>query len=710
MKFKMTVVVVSLLGLFIAGNVTPVEGREVAINSKSSVALFNDDLWGWQHYMKDNYYDYIYTQLDNHKSIKIGVIDTGIDHTHPEFSGVKFHKGYFMHGMSYGKPWENHFRSYYNDMDEGFKNCGGSKEKANVNCYHGTEVASIIAAKPNNRDGIVGIVPNAEIVDSAITVTIRRAGKSMDSWSHVARAIKESIDQGAKVINVSLTTYDAGGIDEVMKYAENKGVVVVAAAGNEPEKPIAYPAKHPLVVTVGGVDARGGDSVRYSQGPEVDIAAPSTNIMSASFGDKMLLRNGTSLGAPIVTGTVALLMMREPHLTPAQVRQRLYDTASRKPIGGRDDRIGHGVINMPGALGIKIPQDIIDWREGRLRPQPPSSPHPIPPSEPKPAPSDVRPSDNVPSNVPEPPVIEENKRAAVRLSGEDRVETAIDIAKNMNKNDNNSFVVIARADNYADAITASNVAKAHGAPLIVNNPDTLHPSNREYLLNAQQRGASVILVGGSKALSRNLENEISALGRNVKRIAGEDRIATSIAIANYVKDKVGANGVMISNGWNYEASVLAGSTAVRTGLVHVLANSGDVDSRAKQYAQKFVTTQRHFIGNAGEKIADLAVSGIFEDNISYLSVKTNKRFHCGNSPVGLATSVNFADGLTGGYHISMSNGCLYLMDPNEVSPRIGFDKIKSYLQGGPLQGKNSVYVYGGFKAMPPKYIDDLLNP
>ena len=165
------------------------------------------------------------------------------------------------------------------------------------------------------------------------------AKEGVSVYSPIVTAIDKSIDLGAKVINISLGEDFSVGLDEVMEKAERSGVVVVSSAGNEGGRGVTFPAKHPKVIAVANVASDGSLVESSSRGPEVDIAAPGWGIPAylGLSGDSNETFSGTSAAAPMVAGTVALMMKQNPTITPEEVRQRLYSTATHKPQGGRDN-------------------------------------------------------------------------------------------------------------------------------------------------------------------------------------------------------------------------------------------------------------------------------------------------------------------------------------------------------------------------------------
>ena len=234
---------------------------------------------------------------------------------------------------------------------------------------HGSHVAGIIAAAANNGIGGSGVAPNAKILPIKV---LDQAGQGVAA--DVAAGVYFAVDQGAKVINLSL-----GGISEstcipaigqtrskcltqAIQYANDKGVLVIAAAGNggATDQP-KWPAAQDLTLAVTAVDQSNNAPSFDQRGDYIDISAPGTSILSTSRGiykpekcltdePRMCFESGTSMAAGFVAGAAALLFAAEPRVTNAQVRDILLRTATDIGEPGRDITFGFGLINMVAAL------------------------------------------------------------------------------------------------------------------------------------------------------------------------------------------------------------------------------------------------------------------------------------------------------------------------------------------------------------------------
>ncbi|MDN5344338.1 MAG: hypothetical protein PWQ18_449 [Clostridia bacterium] len=273
----------------------------------------------------------------------VGVVDTGVDKDHLDLAG-RLAPGYnAITDISDGQAW---------DDDNG----------------HGTNVAGIIAAAYDNSTGIAGVAGPANV-----QVLPVRALDSQGSGSvfDVARGIHWAADHGAMVINLSLgTNYYSQTLDEAVQYALDRGVLVVAAAGNE-EGPVdkVYPASLPGVLAVAASKSNGGIASFSNYGPGIDLAAPGVDILSTypmeldtedGNPDGYTELDGTSMAAPFVAGLAGLLLAADAGLTAGGVQALLEDTAVDLGAPGRDDTFGYGLVNaaaaMNKALGNGVPQ------------------------------------------------------------------------------------------------------------------------------------------------------------------------------------------------------------------------------------------------------------------------------------------------------------------------------------------------------------------
>jgi len=251
---------------------------------------------------------------------------------------------------------------------------------------HGTMVAGIAAANGNNAMGIAGMDWAARIMPVKV-LNASGAGTS----SSVAQGITWATDNGANVINMSLGgTTSSTTMKNAADYAYGKGVLLVAAAGNDGTSKIQYPAAYDSVVAVAGL---AGDTLAtwscYGEG--LELAAPGSRIYTTTANGSYTYASGTSAAAPFVAGLSALVLSVNPSLSPADVRAILATSASDLGDPGWDVQYGWGRIHVESAL-----------QAGSGAPAPTPIPEPAPDPEPEPAPDPDPGPEPAPDPEPEP--------------------------------------------------------------------------------------------------------------------------------------------------------------------------------------------------------------------------------------------------------------------------------------------------------------------
>jgi serine protease len=248
---------------------------------------------------------------------------------------------------------------------------------------HGTHVTGTVAQKTNNKRGLTGLAYGVRVMPLRV---LDRNGNGVGS--DIARAIRYAVRHGADVINMSVefdVTERARNIPDVIKalsYANRKGVVLVAASGNEGISRVAYPARAAEVISVGATTSSGCLADYSNAGRALDIVAPGGGqpaplddnpydrahcdpatperrvFQQTLWGDVRHFRlvgfEGTSFATPHVTAAVALLIASKrlgAHPTPAAIRRRLMDTARDIGPTGFDSRYGAGLLDVAAALG-----------------------------------------------------------------------------------------------------------------------------------------------------------------------------------------------------------------------------------------------------------------------------------------------------------------------------------------------------------------------
>ncbi|NQT94186.1 MAG: S8 family serine peptidase [Lentisphaerae bacterium] len=208
---------------------------------------------------------------------------------------------------------------------------------------HGTAVASLIVGVDKQ---VRGIAPAAEL----LAVRVLSADGTGDAFT-LARGIVAAVEKGANVINACLgTSGDCFVLREAVAYAARMGVIVVAAAGNGGVEGVQYPARYDGVVGVGAVDAIGRHLYFSNRGPEIDLVAPGVAVTAAGPDDGTVAFSGTSAAVPFVSGAIAAVLSRNPDLSAEEAATLLFQHADDEGAPGKDDELGHGILNMRRVL------------------------------------------------------------------------------------------------------------------------------------------------------------------------------------------------------------------------------------------------------------------------------------------------------------------------------------------------------------------------
>ena len=284
-------------------------------------------------------------RLGDGQGVIVAVLDTGV--AYENYKG--FHKVEDLEGIEFVKP--------YDFVDK--------TTHANDDHAHGTHVTGTIAQATHNGKGVAGVARHATIMPLKVL-----SGRGSGSVAGIADAIRYAADNGAKVINMSLGgRFPSKVLEKAVKYAHNKGVVVVCAAGNDGRGKVSYPAAYPGAFAVAATQYDESTTFYSNWGKQIAIAAPGGNTRVDQNGDGQpdgVLQNtiavgdpsksdyfafmGTSMASPHAAG-VAALVAGEGVTDPNAIEKILKDTA-RPPKSGKMDkqRYGAGIIDAEAAI------------------------------------------------------------------------------------------------------------------------------------------------------------------------------------------------------------------------------------------------------------------------------------------------------------------------------------------------------------------------
>lgn len=261
-------------------------------------------------------------------SAPVAVLDTGVELDHPDLAGQLLPGFDFVNGDT--DPSDDH--------------------------GHGTRMTGIIAARQNNGLGISGIAPDTRILPGKVM-----GADGTGLYGDVADGITWAVDQGARVINLSLVgTAPSSVLQSAIDYATAHGVITVASSGNWGTDEPAYPAAFDGVVSVGATGQNDFRSSFSNYGSSLDIVAPGASILTTTLDGSYTGSTGTSPAAAHASATFALLLAAEPGISRSDAIERLYDGAADLGDAGWDPYHGWGRIDsyaalVPGAVGSPGP-------------------------------------------------------------------------------------------------------------------------------------------------------------------------------------------------------------------------------------------------------------------------------------------------------------------------------------------------------------------
>lgn len=393
----------------------------------------------------------------------------------------------------------------------------GSTDNDPCQVGHGTWVAGVVGGVGDNGVGITGVNWDVSILD----INIADPQFCGPADAAIIASVDYARQREADIVNLSLGGPSSAcptALQTVLDQARAAGTLVVAAAGNGGDSGPQVPGSCNGVVSVAAVGS-GGDRAGYStMNPYVDVAAPGgscscndpgADILTTSFyngGDltgETRAVAGTSFSSPYVAGLAALLLARDPSLTPDQLEAAIEGTAADRGAPGRDPAYGWGLVQAARAM---------DAVAVGL----------IPPLQEDPAfPVEDDPSGGGGVDV---------SRVAEGATTE-AVGQAVAMSQATFDAGGARHVVIARRDDFADALAGSSVTFGVGPLLFTGSTGPLAGATRTELLRVLRTGSRVFLMGGTAALPATLEAELIALGYNPVRLAGETREHTAAAAA-----------------------------------------------------------------------------------------------------------------------------------------------------------------------------------
>lgn len=440
---------------------------------------------------------------------------------------------------------------------------------------HGTAIAGLIAAAGDNGRELTGVDWGARIAPYRIW----DASGCTDA-AVAADAVRRAADSGVRILNLSFgSTEPSQVLADAVAYAVNKGLLLVAAAGNDASvNQPNYPAAYPGVIAVGAT-TRSDTVTRYSnRGSYVDLVAPGGDGSGSESGDMSVLADrgiayerGTSFAAPLVVGAASLYLQLHPTLTGTQVAEALLKSAKDLGTAGRDDTYGHGRLDIAKLVNTAPPA--------------PTAP--------------VRTTTG----------FDGNPATSERLDTTDAFRGAASVSSQRFAADQARHVVLARHDKFADALSGS--ALLGDGPLLFSFTDRIP----DFVVAEMQRvvpsGGRVYLLGGPAALNDNVVAQVKAAGLSPKRLHGPTRFETSVAIANEVMARYpGAERLLIARGDGegtraWADAITGGGFAARERIPVLLSPQAALDPATARWLDSHPSLGRLLLGGTAALSIDV---------------------------------------------------------------------------------------------------------
>jgi subtilisin family serine protease len=325
---RSAVIVLSFISMLLAGcspsigtskQALSTNGVQASEENKNDSNIDYNEQWTLSHINDSK----ALNSVKQRKEVKVAVVDTGVDYNHPDLKGRVL-------------------------KDMGYNFINNSKDVMDDN-WHGTHVAGIIAANAQNNLGISGVVQDFDVKIIPVKVLNNEGIGSSDI---MAMGIKYAADMGADIINFSVG-FDVKDsyIEEAIKYARSKGVFVVVSSGNKGiNADNSSPAGDEGAYTVASINSEDMNSLFSNFGTSIKIAAPGEGILSTIPGGGYDYRNGTSMAAPFVAGTAAMMKAVNPSLSAYDIEKILNETAVDIGQKGLDEYTGYGKLDVKAAV------------------------------------------------------------------------------------------------------------------------------------------------------------------------------------------------------------------------------------------------------------------------------------------------------------------------------------------------------------------------
>lgn len=313
----------------------------------------NDPFYKYQWHFDNSTYGGVHAEsawdTETGAGVIVAVIDTGVAYEDYTQGSTRYYRAPDLQSTAFASGYDFVNNDTHPNDDEG----------------HGTHVTGTIAQSTNNGSGVAGLAYGATIMPVKV---LNRFGSG--TYAAIADGIYYAADHGAKVINMSLGgSFPSQTLENALGYAYNKGVTIVAAAGNDNTNVISYPAAYnDYVIAVGATRFDEARAPYSNYGAGLDVVAPGGDlnvkqngdiygdgVLQQTFGSRYndwgyYFYQGTSMASPHVAAIAALVIANGNAVTPAQVRAAIETTADDLGVAGWDQTYGWGLANAAEAL------------------------------------------------------------------------------------------------------------------------------------------------------------------------------------------------------------------------------------------------------------------------------------------------------------------------------------------------------------------------
>lgn len=679
--------------------------------AKSFEGLYvpNDPFYGTaktqQWYIPSIHADKAWDLTKGTPSVLVAVVDSGLDLSHPDLQG-QWVNGYNVLDPD-SPPMDDH--------------------------GHGTHVSGIIAAALNNSIGVAGIAPNTKIMPIK---ALDRNGQGDDI--DIATGIRWAADHGAKIINLSLGTapnpdgtYSQSPIiNDAIRYAINKGILLIAASGNDGSGRISYPASSPGVISVGSLNISNTRSSFSNYGSTLGVVAPGESIINTlpvNISDPDLpygIASGTSMAASVVSSVAALIWAVNPNWNKNQVISKLLSSTDDIQGKGWTSQLGFGKVDalkavlpsvtpedpLPNAYlnqisEIKVRFDSIDLVQ---------------------TPSVQLYVDDTPINT----IMTSNQvvgnptslnngvhrlklsykdkvgqdhsftwsftlvstKTPDRLWGSDRIGTSLTISK-QGWPYGASTVYLSGYDDWPDALASIPLAYKDNAPLILTQNNVL--DSRVQTEITRLNPSRIVILGGNGVVTDDLKQTLQKLYPAViiERIGGADRYETATLLAQRLRNPQGE--AVLASGLDFADALVAAPFAARQGIPILLTRPEEMPNVVRDTYNASQVNKTYVIGGSGSVSESL-----------YSTLKAPTRFG-GKDRFGTAAAVN--SGLMGrssiGYFVTNGYGFPDSLSVAVLSARMGYpilpvaatsvpDPTRQYMNPLPITPQQKIAIGG----------------